>query len=143
VVVLSLCCLVAAWLVAIPVALIFRMPLANRRLVAGVRTKKINKAFREVDKLMGRRYAVGYFICYSVYGLMSVLVVAFNTFYPRDYVVGWAFNILLLYLFDLVVFTFALAALQLANVAIAQKLRRWYRLWAAIEVFRYLKNLRG
>lgn len=60
---------------------------------------------------MGTRYAVGYFICYAMYAGMTVIVLVFNTFYPRDYVMGWAFNIILLYMFDLIVFTFALASI--------------------------------
>jgi hypothetical protein len=31
------------------VALIFRMPIHLRRMISGVKTKKINKAFKEVD----------------------------------------------------------------------------------------------
>src|SRR5690606_30443375 len=101
------------------------------------------KAFKEVDKLKGMRYAIGYFICYSMYLIMSVLVIAFNIFYPRDYVLGWAFNIVLLYVLDLTVFTFALAFLQTANIMLIDKWKPWYKVWATIEVFRYLKNLRG
>ena len=59
---------------------------------------------------MGCRYAVGYFICLFFYALMTVMVLVFNAFYPHDYVIGWAFNVVLIYIFDLVVFTFGLAA---------------------------------
>jgi len=97
------------WVVTIPVALIFRMPLGLRRLVAGVRTKKINKAFRVIDAQMGWRYAIGYFFCLGSYFLMTLVVLAFNIFYPQDYVIGWAFFIIVLYIFDLIVFTFLLA----------------------------------
>jgi hypothetical protein len=125
------------------VALIFRMPLELRKKIAGVRTKKVNKAFREIDKYMGCRYAIGYFVCLSTYLLMTLMVIVFNLFYPQDYVIGWAFNIILIYIFDLVVFTFGLASLQMANVMISAKVKCWYKVWAAIEVFRYVKNLRG
>lgn len=87
------------------------MPLYLRKLVSGVKTKKINKAFKEIDKHMGCRYAIGYFICLSSFFVMTILVIVFNLFYPRDYVLGWAFNIILIYIFDLVVFTFGLASL--------------------------------
>ena len=46
-------------------------------------------------------------------------------------------------MFDLVIFTFGLAAIQMGNVIISQKVKCWYHVWAAIEVFRYVKNLRG
>ena len=49
----------------------------------------------------------------------------------------------MLYLFDLILFTFLLAGFQMANVMISQKVKSWYKVWAAIEVFRYVKNLRG
>ena len=130
-------------MITIKVALIFRMPLHLRTLVAGVRTKKINKVFREVDAHMGCRYAIGYFICLTMYVVMTLTVLIFNIFYPQDYVIGWAFNIVLLYMFDLVIFTFGLAAIQMGNVIISQKVKCWYHVWAAIEVFRYVKNLRG
>lgn len=143
VVVISFLLIIGVWVIAIPVALIFRMPMHLRKMIAGVRTKKINKAFKEVDKQMGFRYAMGYFVCLSTYALMTVVVIVFNMFYPQDYVMGWAFNIVLIYIFDLVVFTFGLASLQMANVLIAAKVKCWYKVWAGIEVFRYVKNLRG
>jgi len=43
--VLAISLIILVWIVTIPVALIFRMPLHLRNLVAGVRTKKVNKAF--------------------------------------------------------------------------------------------------
>jgi hypothetical protein len=119
VVALSVFLLPAVWIVTIPVALIFRMPLHLRRMIAGVRSKKINKAFKEVDAHMGCRYAIGYFICLTMYFLMTVCVLIFNIFYPHDYVMGWFFNIVLLYLFDLIVFQFALAGFQMINVIIS------------------------
>jgi hypothetical protein len=95
------------------------MPLHLRQLIAGVRTKKVNKAFQEIDKHMGWRYAVGYFICLTMYFIMTVFVLVFNLFYPHEYVMGWFFNIVLLYLMDLIVFTFLLAGLQMVNVIIS------------------------
>ena len=133
----------SVWIITIPVALIFRMPLELRKMVAGVKTKKINKAFRELDVHMGWRYAIGYFICLTTYFLMSVCVIVFNIFYPHNYVIGWAFVIILLYILDLIFFTFALAGLQMVNIIISTKIKCWYNVWAAIEVFRYVKNLRG
>lgn len=119
------------------------MPMHLREQIAGVRAKKVNKAFKEIDKQMGNRYAIGYFICLTTYFMMTVMVIVFNLFYPHDYVMGWAFNILLLYIFDLIIFTFLLAAVQMGNVIISQKVKCWYNVWAAIEIFRYVKNLRG
>ena len=143
VVALSVFLLPAVWVITIPVALIFRMPVSLRGMVAGVKTKKINKAFKEVDVHMGCRYAIGYFICLTMYFVMTVCVLVFNIFYPQEYVMGWAFNIILLYLFDLIIFTFMLAGFQMINIIISTKIKCWYKVWAAIEVFRYVKNLRG
>ena len=134
---------IAVWVITIPVALIFRMPLHLRMMVTGVRSKKVNKAFAEVDAHMGCRYAIGYFIILSTAAFMTVMVLIFNTFYPQSYVIGWALTLVLIYIFDLVIFTFGLAALQFVNVIISQKVKCWYNVWAAIEVFRYVKNLRG
>ncbi len=98
-------------IIGIPVALIFRMPMHLRHMLAGVRTKKINKAFREIDAQMGWRYAFGYFFVLSTYFAMTLVVLVFNIFYPQDYIIGWAFNIIVLYIFDLILFTFGLAGL--------------------------------
>jgi len=98
-------------IIGIPVALIFRMPMDLRRLLAGVRTKKINKVFKEIDAQMGCRYSVGYFFVLTMYFAMTIVVLIFNIFYPQDYVIGWAFNIIVLYLLDLTLFTFGLAGL--------------------------------
>lgn len=87
------------------------MPLHLRRMISGVRTKKLNKVFAEVDKQMGWRYAIGYFIIFSVFLLMTIMVIVFNLFYPHEYVMGWVFNIILIYIFDLVLFTFGLASI--------------------------------
>jgi hypothetical protein len=135
--------MIAVWVITIPVACIFRMPLDLRKMISGVRTKKVNKAFRTVDTHMGCRYSVGYFICLTMYFVMTVTVLVFNIFYPRDYIMGWFFTIMLIYLFDLIVFTFLLAMFQMVNIIIATKVKCWYHVWAAIEVFRYVKNLRG
>lgn len=74
---------------------------------------------------------------------MTAFILVFNMFYPHDYVMGWTFNIILIYVFDLVVFTFGIAALQLGNAMISGKFKCWANVWKAIEVFRYVKNLRG
>ena len=68
---------------------------------------------------MGCRYAIGYAICLSMYAAMTAAVLILNTFYPQDYVLGWAFNLIVLYLLDLILFTFGLAGLQMANVMIS------------------------
>ena len=73
---------ILVWVIMIPVALIFRMPMSLRRLVSGVRTKKINKVFKHIDAQMGCRYAIGYFFCLGSYLLMTLVVLAFNLFYP-------------------------------------------------------------
>ena len=140
---LAVALIVIVWIITIPVALIFRMPLRLRMMVSGVRTKKLNKAFQMVDQHMGWRYAIGYFICLSMFFTMTVLVLVFNIFYPHDYVMGWFFNIILIYIFDLIVFTFLLAAIQMVLVILSAKARCFYHVWKAIEVFRYVKNLRG
>ena len=119
------------------------MPLELRRKIAGVRTKKLNKAFKELDKYMGCRYSIGYAICLASFLFMTIIVLVFNIFYPHDYVMGWAFNIILLYLLDLILFTFGIASFQMANIMIASKVTFWSKVWKAIEVFRYVKNLRG
>ena len=38
------------WVITIPVALIMRMPMSIRKQIEGLKTKKINKAFIELDK---------------------------------------------------------------------------------------------
>ena len=139
----SVFCIFAVWVITIPVALIFRMPMDLRRKIAGVKSKKINKAFVEVEALMGMRHATGYFICYSIYLVMTAVVGIFNTFYPSAYMMNWAINLILIILIDLIVFTFGLAFLQMGNVLISMKVRCWYKVWAAIEIFRYIKNIRG
>jgi hypothetical protein len=92
---------------------------------------------------MGWRYAVGYFICITMFFIMTLVVLVFNIFYPRDYVMGWFFNVLLVYIFDLLVFTFLLAAFQMVMIILSTKAKCFYHIWSAIEVFRYVKNLRG
>ena len=139
----SIFCIVAVWIITIPVALIFRMPMKIRRKIAGVKTKKINKAFGEVDALMGNRHATGYFVCYLMYLVMSIVVGIFNAFYPADYKMNWVMNFILIIILDLLAFTFGIAFLQMGNVVISMKIKPWYKVWAAIEIFRYIKNLRG
>ena len=133
----------AVWVITIPVALILRMPLHLRQLMAGVRTKKINKAFQVVDQHMGWRYAVGYFICLTMFFIMTLVLLIFIIFYPSNYVMGWFFNVLLVYIFDLLVFTFLLAAFQMVMIILSTKAKCFYNIWAAVEIFRYVKNLRG
>ena len=96
-----------------------------------------------VDAHMGWRYAAGYFICLTMFFVMTVVVLVFNIFYPHDYVMGWFFNIILIYVFDMVLFTFALAAFQMACVIASSKIKCFYSVWKALEIFRYVKNLRG
>ena len=139
----SVFCIFAVWIITIPVALIFRMPMEIRRKIAGVKSKKLNKAFKEIDALMGARHAYGYFVCYLMYLLMTLFVGVFNAFYPSEYKMTWVINLVLIILFDLLVFTFSLGFLQMGNVMMSMKYRCWYKVWAAIEMFRYVKNLRG
>jgi hypothetical protein len=75
--------------------------------------------------------------------MMTVVVLVFNIFYPHDYVMGWFFNIVLIYMFDMIVLTFALAAFQMTCVIASAKYKCFYHVWKALEVFRYVKNLRG
>ena len=114
-----------------------------RKQISGVRTKKINKAFAELDAHMGWRYAIGYFFCLLTYFAMTLCVIIFNLFYPHDYIMGWIMNIVVLYLFDMALFTFGLAALQMGLIMGSVKIKCLIKVWAAIEVFMYVKNLRG
>jgi len=99
-----------AWPLGIIVALIFRMPMDSRRLIEGVRMKKLNKAFRAVDETMGMRYSLGYFVSLLVYSMMTCVVLFFNFFYPGWYVMHWIYCLVLLYLLDMLAYTFAFAA---------------------------------
>eukprot|EP00347_Sterkiella_histriomuscorum_P015521 403356717 len=135
--------LMAAWVVCIPVALIFRMPMSLRRQIEGVRTKKINVVFREIDAQMSCRYAIGYFICYLFYLMMTIVVTFFNFFYPSDYCIQWFYLIFVLYILDLLMFTFAFAGLQLLLSLLANKVPCLYQMWAFFEKVRYIKNLKG
>jgi uncharacterized membrane protein YqjE len=101
--------LIIAWVIGIPVALIFRMPYSVRRQIEGVKAKKVNIAFVELDKQMGCRYAVGYFICLSFYLFMTLLVLFFNYFYPQEYCMQWLTVLFMMYILDLLVFSFAFA----------------------------------
>jgi hypothetical protein len=140
---LSLLLTPAVWIFTIPVGLIFRMPHRYRKFLQGVRTKKLNKVFPELDALMSTRYALGYFICLTTYLLTTVVVLFFNLFYPFDYVSQWALNYVALQLLDLIVLTGLVAGVQYANYVISKKYPQWKEVWVAIEVFRYIKNLRG
>ncbi|CDW84379.1 neurohypophysial n-terminal domain containing protein [Stylonychia lemnae] len=130
-------------IICVPVALIFRVPMSYRRTLEGVKTKKINQAFKEIDKQMGTRYAIGYFISFSVYLLMTVVVIFFNYFYPQDYCMSWLFQMVILFFVDIFGFTFGFAAFQLFTSLLAGKLKCFYYFWAFFEVIRYYKNLRG
>lgn len=91
------------------------MPISVRRLVEGIKTKKINKAFAEAEKQMGCRYAVGYFICLLSFCISSGMVIFFSYLYPSDYVMSWFITIGLMYFLDFSLFTFGFAGLQLFN----------------------------
>ena len=95
------------------------MPMKIRRKIAGVKTKKINKAFKEVDAHMGMRHATGYFVCYGFYILMTLVMGCFNAFYPADYKLNMVINYILILLLDLLAFTFGLAFLQFGNMMIS------------------------
>jgi hypothetical protein len=95
------------------------MPHRYRKFLQGVRTKKLNKVFPELDALMSSRYAFGYFICLATYLLMTVVVLFFNLFYPFDYVSQWALNFVALELLDLIVLTGLIAGVQYANFVIS------------------------
>ncbi|CDW84369.1 neurohypophysial n-terminal domain containing protein [Stylonychia lemnae] len=135
--------LVIPWIICVPVALIFRMPLSVRRQLEGVKTRKINMAFIELDQQMSARYAIGYFICYTIYILMTLIVIFFNYVYPSDYCLKWFYQLIVIYFLDLIIFTFGYAGFQLINAIIAMKLKFYYRVWAFFEIIRYYKNLRG
>ena len=75
-------CLFGIWPLTIGMALLFRVPMKYRRMVEGVRIKQINKVFAEIDGLMSTRHTIGYFICLTCYGFMTVVVIFFNYFYP-------------------------------------------------------------
>ncbi|CDW88093.1 neurohypophysial n-terminal domain containing protein [Stylonychia lemnae] len=135
--------LIGAWIICLPVALIFRMPMAFRRELEGIRSKKINKVFKEIDKQMGCRYALGYFICYTFYVIMSIIVLFFNYIYPTDYCMGWMMILVALFFLDMIVFTLGFAGFQLLNIILSLKCRFFYHVWALFEIIRYYKNLRG
>jgi len=100
---------------AIMVALIFRMPISTRKMIEGVKMSKLNKVFEEVDATMGWRYSFGYFFSLTIYMLMTITVLFFNYFYPGYYVMHWLYCLILLYMLDMLAYTFALAAVQLFN----------------------------
>ncbi|CDW75719.1 neurohypophysial n-terminal domain containing protein [Stylonychia lemnae] len=134
---------IAPWIIAIPVALILRIPMSLRRQIEGVKTRMINKAFDEIDKQMGCRYAVGYFICYFFYFAMTAFVIFFNYLYPAQFCMDWLFIIIVTYFLDIVVFTFGYAGLQLILTVVGSKIKFFFKVWRMMELFRYYKNLRG
>ena len=102
--------LILPWVICIPVALIFRMPISYRKKLEGVKTRKLNQAFKEIDSLMSTRYTIGYFICFSTYIMMTITVLFFNYIYPSDYCLKWLYQLVVIYFLDLIVFTFGFAA---------------------------------
>ena len=98
------------WPITFIVALIFRIPLSDRKMIEGVKTKKLNKAFAEVDRQMGCRHAIGYCICLTIFTVMTLLVLFFNYVYPHDYTMSWLMILCLIYFLDLLLFTFGFAA---------------------------------
>jgi len=98
------------------------MPMKFRRYLQGVKTRKLNKAFPEVDALMSWRYAFGYFVCLSTFLLMTVVTLFFNLFYPQYYVLQWALNLVVLELLDLIVWTALIAGIQEINFMIAERM---------------------
>ena len=139
----SIITLMIPWVICVPVALVMRMPMSLRKQIEGIKTKKINKVFKEIDRQMGIRYAIGYFVCYTSYLVMSVLVLFFNYFYPSDYCMNWLFLMVVIYFLDLVAFTFAFAGMQLLFTLLANKMHCFYHFWATFEKIRRIKNLRG
>ncbi|CDW71957.1 neurohypophysial n-terminal domain containing protein [Stylonychia lemnae] len=135
--------LIAAWIICLPVALVFRMPMTLRRELEGVRAKKINKVFKEIDQLMGCRYALGYFISFTCFVIMTIIVIFFNYIYPTDYCMGWMMILVALYFLDMIIFTLGFAGFQLLNIILSLKCRFFYHIWALFEIIRYYKNLRG
>ena len=99
------------WIIGIPVALIFRMPMSIRKQIQGVKAKKVNIAFMEIDKQMGWRYAIGYFVCLTFYLFMTVQVLFFTYFYPQSYCMTWFLVLIVMYVLDLLLFTFAFAGM--------------------------------
>ncbi|CDW88931.1 neurohypophysial n-terminal domain containing protein [Stylonychia lemnae] len=135
--------LMVSWVLAFPVALIFRMPMEIRRQIEGVRAKKLNKIFQDLDNQMGCRYAIGYFISFSFYIMMTIFVIFFNYVYPTDYCMNWFIMVFIVLIMDMLVYTFAFAGIQLINIIISVKFKPFYHVWAALEIIRYYKNLRG
>jgi len=57
---------------------------------------------------MGMTYAFGYFFAMPVYLVMTAVVLFFNFFYPKDYTINWLWCLLVLYVFDLLIYTLVL-----------------------------------
>ena len=135
--------LISAWFYGLIVAWVFRMPMRKRKAIEGVMTRKINRAFIEVDKKMGLTYAFGYFFALPIYLVMTCVVLFFNWFYPRWYTIDWAWCLVFLYFMDLVLYTVGLAGLQFINTLVASKAGCWKIVWVTFSVIRYFKNMRG
>ncbi|CDW89849.1 neurohypophysial n-terminal domain containing protein [Stylonychia lemnae] len=135
--------LMVSWILAFPVALIFRMPMDVRRQIQGVRAKKLNKVFQNLENQMGCRYAIGYSISFTFFIMMTILVIFLNYVYPTDYCMNWFIMVFVLFIMDMLVYTFAFAGLQLINIIISVKFKPFYHVWATLEIIRYYKNLRG
>ena len=88
-------------------------------------------------------YAIGYFFSMPIYLVMTVVVLFFNYFYPQDYTIDWLLCLLLLYFFDLVVYTVGLSVLQFLIVLVSGKLPCCKIMWVTMSVIRYFKNMRG
>jgi hypothetical protein len=74
---------------------------------------------------------------------MSAIVIFFNYLYPTDYCMNWLVMVFIVFIMDLLVYTFAFAGLQLINIILSLKCKAFYHIWAFLEIIRYYKNLRG
>jgi hypothetical protein len=84
------------------VAIIFRMPHHYKEQVEGIRMSGVNKVFIELDRKMQIYYAIGYTICYTMYAIMTILLLFFNYLYPMWYVLDLAFALLFMLIFDFI-----------------------------------------
>ena len=125
-------------------AFILRMPIRIRRMIEGVKTKKVNRAFIEIDKQMNWHYTIGYVIAYINYGIMTAVVSFFNFFYPTAYCMTWLYCIFALYFFDMLLWTGAVASFQLVtSLFTVRYCRCCYYCWFCCTVCRQYKNLRN
>ena len=56
---------------------------------------------------------------------------------------NWLMVLMMMFILDLCIFTFAFAGMQLLLILLSERAKCFYRFWAFFEVIRYVKNLKG